>query len=620
MVVLSFPVRNCSKIKKRFAGNRKIEWVYLGKDFFKMKELERTLGERFRRINISKISNEVTNEIRIKHVHWVDELNRHHGNSIDWWVGSVASRDIYSSNLFQYCCYLEVLKRLLIQGDQKPALVFVESVGLAKTMKRWAAINNIGVDMLHCGWMWPPCIKHYSRIFFIWAGFIITQVVRSSAALISGRRYGMKNFRERSSTVVDTFVHDQCLDDTGNFRDRYYPYLYEFFEKHGVHVIVHPVLFGFSWWNYFSVYNRMRRSKTCFILQEDFLQLSDYLYAFGYPVRAFMTKITSIPFLDNEMSDILNEENRTQIYTSALQAILIYRLFLRLGEAGMRFRVIIDWYENQNIDKALIAGARRAFPATKVLGSQMFIQSPNSLNLFPSQSEVDAKITPDILLETSQYQCARAQMFTKDIPAIPAAALRNAYFFEDCCGMACGPSQQGNAILVLMPSVIGEAIELLHVLKDGLNQMPEDVHILLKGHPDYDSKELIDLFGKGNWPSRFKLFQEELVCALSSATVVISSNTSSMVEAAAKGIPVVVVGRQSALNHNMLSNLNMDIMTECFSTGEVVDAVTKYLNMALSEPDRYKQIGSAIRDIFFTPVCEKTMLPFLAIEGESNAS
>jgi hypothetical protein len=618
-LVLALP-KSISKIKKKFSEHNSSLWLYLGRNFLTRRKMAKKLGSKFSHIDISKLHNEVANCIRHEHVQWIDTLNRTYGANIEWWFRAISSRNVYSSNLFQYSCYMEILERLWESGNIVPDLIVIESPGLAKAIQKWASKKNITVEIVHYYKAIQISVIHYFFHFLRLGKFVITSLMRWIAAYISKEKYKSESLKISPSIIVDTFIHDYCLSEDGVFKDRYFPYLHEYLSEKGMQVVVHPVLYGFGLLNYFSIYNRMRRSSTKFIIQEDFLSFSDYFLALTFPLRTLRQEIKAPPFRNFDLSDILKEEQNHQSFSSSMQAVLIYHLFLRLGEAGLRHKQIINWYENQIIDKALIAGARKAFPEVKIIGAQMFIHSPNFLNLFPSQSEVEAQVTPHLLLETSQYQCQIAQAFTKDIPCMPAAALRYSHLFngEDMMEHRVGEKKQ--TILVILPFDIPEAVEILEKLKNILNQINDDIVILIKGHPDYNLKDLISVFGEQAWPNRYKVFNSDMQEALSQTSIAISSNSSSMAEAVAKGIPVIFIGRQTVLNQNILSNLNMEIVTECFSTSELIEAINKYLNLSAEKIKEYKGIGKKVRDLLFTPMNEDTMLPFLGINGENHVS
>ncbi len=609
---MAFPCKNISSIKQVFPENKSISWIYLGRNLFKKRDIEQKLGNCFNHINIAGLHNKVAEDLREEYVCWIDDLNRLYGKNLEWWFGTISSKNPYDSNIFQYCCYLEILERSM-NKDNKPELVVIESVGLTRAIQKWASRRNIVVTIIHYNRAKLESLK-YSIFFFLrWGYSTVTLILRWMAAYITKKKYQPEKMKIDSCIIVDTFLHDYCLSDDGTFKDRYFPYLHEYLSEKNVAVLVHPVLFGFRY-NYFSIYKKMRISKTNFIFREDFLHFSDYFSALIYPLKILRQEINAASFRNFDIYDILTEEKKQQSFTSGMEAVLIYRLFLRLGQSGIKPKQIIDWYENQVIDKALIAGARQAFPEAKIIGAQMFIHSPNFISQFPSQSEVDTHIVPHILLETSRHQCQVARSFTKTIPCKSVAALRYSHVFKNISNPVL--EQKTQKILVLLPFSMDEAVELLETLKEVQENIRSSVGILIKGHPDYDSKELIQAFGEDDWPDRFEIFHGALPDALKLASMVISSNSSSMVEAVAKGIPLIFLGNQTILNQNLLSNLNMDIVTECFSTTELVLAIEKYLNLSPEEKTRYKEMGNRIRDIFFEPMNEETLLPFLNIEDD----
>lgn len=610
-LVLAFPFKDASSIKSQFHGSESIPWVYLGQDFFKRRHIEQELGAQYKRIDTARLLNEIANDIRLAHVQWIDDLNRRYGNSIEWWFGTISSRNPYESNLFLYSCYMVMIDKLKTQ-EKMPLLIVIESIGLARDIQNWAFGKNIKVKILHYnGAKVKTLVNKILNIIKI-GNFVSKLVLRLGASYITGMMGRGRKINTGQPVIVNTYVHDVSFSEDGSFKDRYFPYLHELLSKKGLYVLVHPVLSGFRY-NYFSIYLKMRKCKTHFILRENFLRFSDYISAIVLPFKTLKQKIKAVPFIGFDLNNIVKEEHECNLATSCMEAMLTYHLFLRLGQSGLQSGLIINWYENQVIDKGLITGVRKAFLHSKIIGAQMFIHSPNIINLFPSQSEADAGMVPNILLETSQYQCQVAQAFTKTIPCYPAAALRYSHVFKE---KSEDFKRESDRILILLSFNIAEGVELLETLKEVLEQIRVDVPLLIKTHPDYKNGELIQAFGKDKWPKRFVVHKGNLPDALEHASMVIGSNSSSMVEAAAKGIPVIFLARQTALNQNILSNLNLDIITECFSPSELIEAIEKYLVIDYNEKTRYREMGRKVRSIFFTPVHEETLLPFISIEKD----
>jgi hypothetical protein len=607
-LIISLPVKDPSRLGQLFPAGQPTQFLYLGVDFVRRNRLERQLGSRFSRLDITELHDRVAREIRSKHIQWIDQLNRRYGQEIEWWFNPIASRNIYVSNLFQYSCYLEILERIWKHGDAKPDLIFVETPALAAAIRKWAIHRGIEVQVNFA----KP--ERFYQLSCYWSSllrygfFVVTLLMRRIAAYASRKKIGAKICPPGKLAIVDIFLRDVSLNEQGGFNDNYFPHLYEYLEKNGFQILVHPVLYGFSF-NYFSIYRRMRKSDTHFIIPEDYLKLSDYIHVLMYPLRAYRLKITADPFRNLDLYDIINEDYLRGLTDNlSLLAGLIQRVMVRLGQSGLAPRLIISWYENQVIDKALVAAARQAFPQAIIIGAQIFIFSSNLLYLFPIQSEVEAGIVPHRLLEMSEHLCNFAQTFTKDIPCYPAASLRYAHIFQ--AQQEASPAKTGSTVLVLLPYALAEAAEILEILIMALDHIPKAVRLWIKCHPAYSARELQRVFGGKNWPERFEFWQGTLAEALKEATVVISSNSSAMAEAAAMAIPVIFLGRQTALNQNVLEDVKSELIMECFTADELVAAVNQALSIT-SHDKRYKALGEEILNMFFSPVTPETMQPFL---------
>ena len=60
-----------------------------------------------------------------------------------------------------------------------------------------------------------------------------------------------------------------------------------------------------------------------------------------------------------------------------LLGLLYYRFSRRFSEKGIKVRLLIDWYENQVIDRGLIKGFHDFFKNVPVYGYQGYIISKN---------------------------------------------------------------------------------------------------------------------------------------------------------------------------------------------------------------------------------------------------
>ena len=587
-------------------------WLYLGNNPAILSRLEQKLPGDYKMIDVIELYKKTADDIRDDYVRWIDEINRRYGNEIGWWLGTVFSKNNYSSNLFEYACYMEMLDRLLSEQGIVPDLIFAESSALAETIRRWAAEKNIIVTVKN-GSFAVIRVKRLGKVVLDWCRFIVLSLLCWAAAVISKIRYRTKNKISKECVIIHTFLHDHSLSKNGILTDRYFPFLYDHAANKGFKVLVHPILYGFKY-SYMSIYARMRRSDTPIIIKEDFLHLSDYLYVLVYPFRSLKKKVGLRNFRSFDLSHIIKEARSEECFSAGMGALLMYRLLSRLKKTGIDPSLLILWYENQVFDKALIAGMRRYFPKTKILGAQLFLHFPNYLSQYPAQSEVDHNVSPDVLIEMSEYQCRTATAFTNAIPCKIGAALRYSHVFKDNLDSRLESDRKKEIIIfAVLPFYLPGSVEMLTLLKDALPYMKHKVDVLIKAHPDYTPRMLMNRFGRSKWPESFQFYNGSLSGALEKVSAVISTNSSSIVEAAAYGVPVVYAGSKIMMNQNILKDLNMEIARECYTASELAGTLDGYIENYESRKAEYKGLGHKIRDRYFTPVTEETLAPFLDI-------
>ena len=593
------------------AKNRPVYWIYFGKNYLSKIKLQNKLNDNFLELDISRLLEEVANEIRSEHVKWIEEINQKYGSELEWWFGNISSRNIYSSDLFQYCCYLVLLEKLWENKTRKPSLIIVESPGLALAINDWAQKKNIRISVTGRYKFYTKKIIKSVKFCMRWVDFIISTIMRKIASVILEKKDTIKKSHNCDIVMINTFVYDSSISNEGTFKDRYFPYLYKYLERNNKVVLIHPVFYGFRY-NFFIIFKKILRSSDDFIIQEKYLKMKDYVHAWLYPIVLLKQKITVSDFHKFDLTDIIHEDQMKVDIQNFLQAILTFRLMQRLRTNNLRLHSVIDWYENQGLDKAMIAGVRDAFPGIKIIGAQSFLRSPNLLSFSPTLSEVKAGIVPDILLTTSCYQCGFARAYAPDLQCIPAAALRYAHVFDEEKHSDGVIVTQKKVVLVLTPYNQDEAIELLLMIQDIMKGLGKDVNVHVQFHPTIYIDEIMKRLPEIQVDNRFKIVQGSLSNEILEASVVVSKGSGSIVEAIAKGTPAIFVGNQNKLNVNPLAGISTPIFTECYSNDEVLDALLKYFNLSDNDRKEYRKLGKSIRDLFFLPVNEDTLSPFLA--------
>lgn len=586
-----------------------IKWVYLGTDPLARLKIADSLGKGFELIDIARRHRGIADESRKEYVTWHDDLNRYYKDDLSWWFGAVSSRNIRQSNIFHYYCFLETLKQLWADPLQRPYLVVVESEALAESIRRWALSQGISVRILGG---WKVIIRRlwrYGYAVLRWGKFWGVALLRAWAVLLM-RFQGLPPLNDQNDDcLVVTTVHDRSLLSSGEFSDRYFSILHSYLEQQGAKVLVCPFFYGFGY-NYSSIYQRSRKSKTRFVLPEDLLSFWDYWDILKYPLCVLRRSTKAGSFQGFDLDPIIREEMCEQDTVLGLEPFLIYKAYLRMARRFPSLKKAIVWYENRVIDRAVVMGLRHAFPLMKVIGVQMYLHPRYFMSLSPSASEFEAGVTPHLILTTSEHENQMAQAFTADVKCQPAAALRYQHLFKEEGEIATKHVRDElKRVLVLLPYDIGEAVEILGIIADTLPGLDKDLRFLIKAHPDYSIEQIKESL-RPPWPACFDDFEGNLAQGVAQSDMVISGMSSAMVEAAVKGSPVIFVGGQTSLEENIMADLDLEITVNCFTAEELTQAIKRYSSLTAKQRETFRRTGRELRDIYFLPVNENTLIPY----------
>ncbi len=78
------------------------------------------------------------------------------------------------------------------------------------------------------------------------------------------------------------------------------------------------------------------------------------------------------------------------------------------------------------------------------------------------------------------------------------------------------------------------------------------------------------------------------------------------------------MSRQTALSSNLLDGIKTENITVCYSSQDLSHALEKYLKLDNAKKEEFRQLGEKIREIYFKPVTEENLLPFLALINKVN--
>jgi len=552
----------------------------------------------------STLFNRVAVEIRDSFVDAVESISRQHTKSINWWVSSPASRNTLASPFFHYCCCLTLLQELIREKEPVNEII-IDSKAFKQIIEDYLAKQGVNARVTLARLPAKQRLKEFVRpIYAIFCiplkHLLLFFIARQTQPL-------RKSLPTEPLTLIDTFVMPGYIE-----KDRYYPGLVgALSEKEKENVWFVPHLYGFRLWQFLQVVMRLRKSERNFLLKDDFLKFRDYWCLWRHLFRVRKLQIKSSFFRGVDISTLVREElTGFRNISSSYVPLLNYRFAKRLKEAGIKLRLVIDWFENQNIDKGWNAGFRRFFSDIPSIGYQGFIPVDFELNVYPTAAEKESRILPieigvigKALLPSLRKYCPDINL--KLIPAIRYKGVwGNRKYY---------PEENVITILVALPIVISEAVYMLKLIAPVAIEAVDSTCFWVKPHPTVSQSQIQGAFGSG-WPKRFEFAGGDFSDCVEKSNLLISNASSVCMETLAKGIPVIIVGSRHGLIHNPIpETITEDIWRLCYSPQEVASAIQVYQNRSSEKIREHEEAGKRIREEYFEPVTRQGVRKFLGI-------
>jgi hypothetical protein len=556
--------------------------------------------------------NKIAVEIREDYNNLVESVSAEYTENLNWIVGSVASRNKYYSPLFMRCCRVAFIQKLIVQSkvidkvklaDRQLANVirdlFITNGCQTKVICTERALNRV--------WRLFRPYRQYLFALFI---FIIRLIGRSKNG--TSKRVG-----DTPITLVDTFVlnngsADEGSINNGHYKDRYYPGLMDHLtddEKKNIFYL--PTIVGFN--NPLKAFKLIREANAPFLIHDDFLNISDYYFALKQPFKLLAIKISPALFRNIDMSSLLKEEmvNHCSDFISIL-GLLYYRFAYRLNIKGIKVRLLVEWYENQVIDRGMIVGFHQFHKKTKVIGYQGYVISKNlHLYVYPNESEYRSKAVPDIVYVVGEGLKDDLHEFCQDVVSKVGPAFRFNKLWRE---RAYNPDPKFFTVLIGLPIGLDDSTHILKLLSSTLKKFKgTNYQFWIKPHPT-SGPESIKALLPGEWPKEFIFQKGDFHDVVERANLLVSNASSVSLEALAKGVPTIIAAPQNGVVQNPIpETVSNDAWSIVHNSSELVNEIMRFENFISVNRDYFDQLGLDIRKKYFNPVSRENTIQFLEL-------
>jgi len=465
-------------------------------------------------------------------------------------ISSTLSRNPFHSSLVNYLIKLFLIKEKLQRGHAI-SNILIDNHKLLEPLETILKNHNCEAKI----------ILKKSFSFFKDSLIIIYNLFNSIGYLAI--TYQFRNLKidlqDCKYTILETFVFNNSFSDNGDFFDRYFTDFSNYIDQESSRKVIYaPILSGVKKYSDIKkIICLSSRSKQKFIFQESILKLPDYIRSLVRTISN-RNKVKQLPlFCDADISQIFYSESKKDIFhPSMMISFARYFFSKRLAEMNLQVNHVVDWNENQNIDKTFILGVKK-FLKVKVFGYQGFFSPAYEMHKIPELFEYQNDILQDNLFLISENDKYKIQDRCPQLTVSLANALRFTKLKE------VEIRKIRDVILVALPMDLKESDKIVKICERFEHLQNFNFKILIKVHPAND----IQYFSKKYFSKarkKIKLTSEPINLLYPKAKIIITSASSVAVESIYLGIPVAIYGNRYGVTMSPIDNIKSEVKNTIF--------------------------------------------------------
>jgi len=555
---------------------------------------------------IAVLFNKIANKLRGPFTQMVSEISEPMKGNIDWWVEGPASRNTITSPFFHYYCAFNLVHEL-IKKDYNISKIIVDSFALEKILKQYFRINGKSIPIKYKGIRFKSYIKQLIIPFIIISRELYSCIYQYRFA--QKTKHLQKLIPNKDLTLIDMYVLPGFIS-----KDRYYNGLWEYLssDKKRLTFFV-PTLVMIPKSEILEAYKKLRGSNRNFLIKEDYLKIRDILFAIGHCFRIMRIRVKPIHILGIDIAPLIREDiNSMKGLNNAVIALLNYRFVRRLKERSVRLRLVIDWFENQVVDKGWNAGFNSFYPNVKTVGYSGQIPSSNYLCSFPSECEKINGLLPSEIAVVGKGLVESTKEFVSELNVKTAPSFRFKHVWNQDTTK---PDPDYCTVLVTLSQIPKLTIEVLNIVYEVMDTTSSNsLRFWIKPHPSVSDISLKEWWDS-EWPQDFIIVEGDANYYLPRSDILISGMSSICLEAIAFGIPVIEIEDTSGLIYNTIpKEVPKDLWRSCRTSQQVSEATHHFKNLSHEDIKKHQKLSFQVREKYFEPVTKENVYKFLELE------
>jgi hypothetical protein len=609
IVVLNYNIKSIHQIRNSNESDKSFFWVYLGKNVSHFLDIKMTLGSVGENIPISEVLQANAEKNRQDFIDCLGDLAA--GSMNPWWyLTSMSEKNQYISDLYLNFCYLKTFFEI---SRYRKGTIFVicESQYLIKAIVE----NSSGTPDIEIRFFLTvsdkiiqPTISFIQRIknktFFILRFFARICLARSIWFL----KYRSGQVGPGNPVVIHSWADHRSFSSDNTYADIYFGDLAEKLENTRSEVFLlidflPTILFP-------QALIKIHALNKPWHLFEEFITFSDLVDALVISSKMPQSLLQQTTISELSISELINEELINDRQKSRAELSYLYYAAGKRMSGSNNILSFIYTFENHIWEKMMIKGIREITDKTRIIGYAHATVNSMELSYSVSRSERDILPMPDSILvngKKPKQVLTESGFETRMIHILGSLRYGNLFF----------PSQKEpfsgqSRILVILSADNNRSLEMMNKCIQAFRDR-SDSHITFKPHPIVKTSPIFK-FSK-DLPSWFHVSLDPLNTLLRATDVVIFSDSTASVEAAALGIPILHIKSDFLIDTNIFEKDNY--VPSVSSPDQIRLCTSALLQLSGAALMEYKEnIMQSIRDIF-SPVDEKVLAHEILLNKES---
>ena len=264
--------------------------------------------------------------------------------------------------------------------------------------------------------------------------------------------------------------------------------------------------------------------------------------------------------------------------------------------------MVINWFENQIIDRGFNKGFNQFYQGIPSIGYQGFV-IPRDINIYtiPTALEVKTQQVPDKIAVVGNGFKNILKSYYADLNVIVAPAFRFSYLHSRNLNRTKGKTDGFRRILVALPISVKASNDIIKLLNSyNKHNINERFRWIIKPHPSLNINDLEKLEINKKY---FSFSTNQFVEEITKAEIYVGNSSSTGLEALTYGIPVIIVGSNTGLTENPIPcSISKKYWQICYTPEELSIALNEFCNRAQINNNL---MADELLNEYFEPVTKK---------------